>query len=445
MKLGSSFISLGDGTLPASFEGLKSHVDIKWIDFALAQSGVATIRHRKLPAEQVVWLVVGMALYRDRPISEVVKRLNLILPGKNGKRRGITNGAVIEARNKVGSDPVERLFHTTAQQWALESAQRNTWSGLKVLGVDGTMMRVPDTAVNRAEFGLPASSEGHKSAGYPQVRAAGMMVLRSHLLLDFAFTGCDKCESAVAVPLIERMPDRSVVILDRYFVNYLLWHRISTEGEERYWLVRGRRDLNYKVVKKIGRGDCLAELEYPRALRVKHPELGRTFIARVIQYSRKGFRKRILFTSLLDSSLYPACEISGLYHERWELELGYDEIKTEILERMEAIRSEAPERVKQEIWGLVTAYNLVRREMEAAAMELGLPPQRLSFRMSLRLIRDLFMWAAVASPGTLPKMLKDLRIEMKDLILPPRRSMRRYKRHVKIKMSGYARNAEHRP
>ena len=48
----------------------------------------------------------------------------------------------------------------------------------------------------------------------------------------------------------------------------------------------------------------------------------------------------------------------------WEIELGYDEIKTEVLEREEAIRSKSPEAVGQELWGILLAYNLVRLEME---------------------------------------------------------------------------------
>ena len=79
MILESSLAALGDGRLPASFEGLKSQVGLKWVEDALAQTGVARVRRRKLPAEQIVWLVIGMALYRDRPIPEVVQRLNLVL------------------------------------------------------------------------------------------------------------------------------------------------------------------------------------------------------------------------------------------------------------------------------------------------------------------------------------------------------------------------------
>ena len=441
MGLASSLVSLGDGTLPASFEGLKSQVDIEWVASSLAKSGVATVRKRKLPAEQVVWLAVGMALYRDRPISEVVNRLDLVLPDENGQKQGVSNRAIVAARNRVGAEPIENLFRTTAQQWALESAKRHLWQGLMVLGADGTSMRVPDSAENRRTFGLPGSRKN--TAGYPQIRAVGLMVLRSHLLLDFAFAGFKIGEITLATPLIKRTPDYSLTILDRFYHSYLLWHQIRTQGEERHWLVRGRKNLKYRVIERLGRGDELVEIEFPRALRKKHPELPATFLARVVRYRRKGFRARALWTSLLDPEKYPAVEIAELYHERWELEVGYDEIKTEMLERLEAIRSVAPERVRQEVWGLAVAYNLVRQEMEAAALEWGVAPRRISFAGSLRAVRDLFMWAAVASPGSLPKMLKGLRLEMRHFILPPRRSERRYRRHVKIKMTHYPRNYEH--
>jgi len=63
--------------------------------------------------------------------------------------------------------------------------------------------------------------------------------------------------------------------------------------------------------------------------------------------------------------------------------------------------------------------------------------------MSLRLIRDLFYWAAIAGPGALPKRIRKMRLDMRRLILPPRRSDRRYPKHVKIKMSGCKRNHGH--
>lgn len=441
MGLASAFACLDDGRLPDSFEGLKSKLDVEWIRSALATHDAATVRNRKLAAGQVVWLVVGMGLYRDRPIAELVGRLDLVLPDSNGKRQSVSEGAITPARDRVGADPLRELFQTTARHWALASAEQHRWRGLMVLGADGTTLRVADSAENREAFGLPGSSR--RSAGYPQIRAVGLMVLRSHLLLDFAFAGYHVGETTLATPILQNVPSCSLTILDRGFVNYNLLHQIRTGGEERHWMVRSRKNLKWRVIKRLGRGDELVEIEFPPQLRRKHPELPEKFLARAVRYQRKGFRPQILLTSLVDPKTHPAAEIAELYHERWELELGYDEIKTHTLEREEALRSKSPERVAQEVWGLAIAYNLVRHEMEAVAQKLGVAPRRISFRGSLRLIRDLFFWAEVASPGKLPKMIRDMRIEMENLVLPPRRSERRYPRHVKIKMSNYARNDGH--
>src|ERR1039458_1826855 len=119
---------------------------------------------------------------------------------------------------------------------------------------------------------------------------------------------------------------------------------------------------------------------------------------------------------------------------------GAYEIKTEMLEREEPLRSKSPSSVTQELWGIFIAYNLVRLEMERVASELHLPPTRISFVTALTRIVDVWSWMAIASPGTIPKQLLDYRERLKRLILPPRRSNRSYPRAVKIKMSNYPRN-----
>jgi len=441
MGLESSLVSLGDGTLPASFDGLKSQVDIKWIESALATHGVATIRKRKLPAEQVAWLVIGMGLYRDLPIENVVRRLDLVLPGENGEPQKVGKGAICTARARVGADPLRTLFQITAKHWGSKSADHYRWRDLRVLGADGVVLRVPDSPENREEFHLPGSAR--RSAGYPQIRGVGLLDLRSRKLVDFDFADCKTGELTLAGPLLERVPEHSVTVLDRLYIDYHLLHRIAFGGEQRHWLVRARKNLKWKVIRRLGRGDELVEITFSPAVRRAHPELPETFQARVIRYHRKGFRPRVLITSLLDPKQYPATEIADLYCERWELELSYDEIKTHTLEREEAIRSKTPEGVRQEIWGLLIAYNLVRHEMECIALDRGVAPRRISFMHSLRVIRDVFYLAATVSPGSLPKMVKKIRPEVGAIILPERRTHRRYARHVKIKMSGYLRNDGH--
>jgi hypothetical protein len=88
------------------------------------------------------------------------------------------------------------------------------------------------------------------------------------------------------------------------------------------------------------RGDWLVEMEVSREVRRQNSSWPRTFHPRALQYRRSGYAPQTLLTSLLDPERYPADEIRALYHERWELALGYDELKTEMQQREE--REPAP-------------------------------------------------------------------------------------------------------
>ena len=88
---------------PEPFETFRRHIDPVWIEQALAATGTATVRRRRLPVEEVVWVVLGMALFRDRPIEDVVSKLDLALPGGGGT---IARSSVSEARARLGSEPI---------------------------------------------------------------------------------------------------------------------------------------------------------------------------------------------------------------------------------------------------------------------------------------------------------------------------------------------------
>ena len=174
--------------------------------------------------------------------------------------------------------------------------------------------------------------------------------------------------------------------------------------------------------------------------RLREPDLPKTWIVRAIVYRRRGFKPQTLLTSLLDAEKYPAKELAALYHERWEIELGYDEVKTEMLERREHIRGKKPEGVGQEPWGLALAYNLIRLEMLRIAREARVAPNRISFVAAHRLICDEWWWSCgTQTPGAIPGHLRRLREDIQRFVLPPRRSERWYPRAVKIKMSNYDR------
>lgn len=419
----------GDGD---RLEGLKRHIDPLWIEEALAWSGVVTLRKRRLPAEQVLWLVIGMGLMRDAPIERVVDKLELALPDR--KRTLIAKSAISQARQRLGDDPLAYLFTVSAAEWSGRSADSHRWRGLALYGLDGTTMRVADSPENRAAFGGHRNGAGRGESGYPLVRAVAMMALRSHVLSAFRFADYATGETTLARGIWNEVPENSLVIVDRNFLVKRDLIHLETSGN-RHWLSRSKVNTKWAIQEKLGKDDYLVEWD------VQETGLPTTWTLRAIHYKKKGFPRSTILTSLLDPEKYPAEELVELYHERWETEVAYDEVKTHLLNRQESIRSKTPEGVRQELWGIALAYNLVRLEMERAAAEAGVPPTRISFVASLALIRDEFLWLGSprVTPGAIPASLQRLRTHLKRLVLPPRRPERAYPRAVKVKMSSYPR------
>jgi hypothetical protein len=182
---------------------------------------------------------------------------------------------------------------------------------------------------------------------------------------------------------------------------------LARDGQNRHWLIRAKKNNRWKLIRELGRYDALVEFQVSSAARSKDPTLPKTWQVRAIQYQRKGYQPQILLTSLLDVEAYPTEEIVRLDHERWEIELGYDEIKTEMLTNVD--------------------------------------PMRISFVTSLRYIRDEWFWlCGTRSPGAIPKHLRAMREDIKRFILPLRRQDRVYPRAVKIKMSNCPLNRRRR-
>ena len=160
-------------------------------------------------------------------------------------------------------------------------------------------------------------------------------------------------------------------------------------------------------------------------------------IARAIRYQVPGHDPQFLLTSLLNPKTHPAAELIGLYHERWDLEIGFAEVKTTTLEQRPALRSKLPTTTLQEVWGILLAYNLIRLEMAALAEEADVMPNRISYIAALHLIRDEWLWSALTSPGALPARVRDLRASLSHYILRPRRPERVYPRAVKNRTKPY--------
>ncbi|SQI41026.1 Insertion element 4 transposase N-terminal [Leminorella richardii] len=410
---------------------LGDFLDPELISRCLAESGSVTLRKRRLPLEMMVWCIVGMALERKEPLHQIVNRLDIMLPGN---RPFVAPSAVIQARQRLGSEAVRRVFTQTAQLWHGATTHPH-WCGLTLLALDGVVWRTQDTPENDIAF--PRQTFAGQPGMYPQVKMVCQMELTSHLLTAAAFGTMKESENVLAEQLIEQTGDNTLTLLDKGYYSLGLLNAWNQAGEHRHWMIPLRKGAQYEEVRKLGKGDHLVRLKTSPQARKKWPELGEEMTARLLTFTRKG-KTCYLLTSMTDAMRFPGGEMADLYSHRWEIELGYREIKQTMQLSRLTLRSKKPELVEQELWGVLLAYNLVRYQMIKMAGSLkGYWPNQLSFSESCGMVMRMLMTLQGASPGRIPELMRDLE-SMGQLVRLPVRRERAFPRVVKERPKKYS-------
>ncbi|PMG77487.1 transposase [Vibrio breoganii] len=411
--------------------GLSDLLSPELIAQCLEDTGITTIRRRRLPMEMMVWSVVGMSLYRHLSMEKVVSKLDILLPGK---RPFVAPSAVIQARQRLGSDVMKSVFTQTQKLWN-DKTPHPDWHGLTLHAVDGVVWRPPDTKENDEQFSRTRNQKCQSE--YPQVRMVCHMELTSHLVSGAAFDSTSVSEVDLTTKLIEDSPNNSLTIFDRGFYALGLLHRWQTTGTERHWLIPMRKGTQYTTLRKLGRGQELVELKLSPQAKKKWDDAPETLQARLITKTIKGKEVRLL-TSMTDSMRYPGKDIAELYSHRWEIELGYREMKQYMLQNNLTLRSKKPELITQELWGMLLAYNLLRFLMCQMAYDQNkVMPYQIGFKQaSLFLVGQLQLLPAVA-PGRIPEVMNYILDMAESFTLPARRD-RSYPRAVKRRPSRYA-------
>ncbi|WP_343684475.1 IS4 family transposase [Asticcacaulis sp.] len=396
---------------------LSRSVDVGWISQALAATGKASVRRRKLPAEQVVWLVIALALYRHQSIADVAAHLSLALPDEVNP--DIARSALTQARQRLGQAPLAQLFAICAACWDERHQNGRAWRGLTRYAVDGSTLRTSDSEENRAHFGAQSNTSG-VVASYPQLRLLTLTALATHLVRDAVFGAYDTNEMLYAKSLVGQVPDHSLTVFDKGFFSASLLLRLQTQGTQRHWLIPAKANCVWERLDQTP-GDYRVRRKVSPQARQAEPGLPASWEARAIETTTRHGKKRILLTSLMDTKAYPAKDIVHQYEERWRIETSYRELKQELLGSELTLRSGTPETVCQEVWGALLAYNLVRLEMAEIAVEAEVPPTQLSFTATLHYLRQEWGWMAIEAPGKIPAHLVRLRNRRGDLLLSTKR------------------------
>jgi hypothetical protein len=352
----------------------------------LAQTGRTSQRERELPAHLVVYYVIAMALFMNASCREV---LRCLLEGVHwlsdgaGALRIATKSGISQARSRLGSQAMERLYEEAVKPIAGARTRGAWFKGRRLVSLDGSTFDVADDPALEAAFGRPGNSHGESA--FPQVRMVGLVESGAHVLFAAKIAGCDVGELTLARQVIPALGARMLCLADRNFLSFDLWEQARRTGADLLWRAKQGRDLPED--ERLADGSYLSRI-YPGDKRKRRSDGIRV---RVIDYRLYGVADAEpmyrLVTSILDPAEASATELAALYHERWEIETVLGELKTHLRGSKIVLRSKTPDLVRQEIYGLLLAHFAIRGLMHEAALKADEDPDRLSFIHAVRVVR----------------------------------------------------------
>lgn len=388
---------------------------------------------RRLPRWFMVWFVIALGLFGRDSYRQIFRWLHRfrpkIIPGRS---------TLCEARKSLGIAPLRRLASDVIQLQGQPEMPHAFYGGMRLMAVDGFVLDVADSAENGRVFGRPGS--GRSPGAFPQVRVLSLCEAGTHVLWRSLLKPCLCGEVPMARPLLRFLEENMLLLWDRGFLSYDLVQEVRQQGA--HLLARVKKNLIFRPIRRLSDGSYLAKL-YPSP---RHRERDREgILVRIIEYTfedpgRSGSgEKHRLLTTLLSAARHPAKRLIVVYHERWEEEITFDELKTHQRERP-VLRSETPAGVIQEIYGLLLGHFVIRKLICEAAVAGGCSPRELSFVNTLKILRCRLPEVPRTVTG-LQAWYQALIAEVSEERLEPRRN-RINPRVIKRKMSNWAKKRE---
>ncbi|MBQ1101309.1 IS4 family transposase, partial [Streptomyces sp. b94] len=406
---------------PGHLGELTQLVPFEMVDEALSATRAVQSRLRDLPSRVVIYLVLAACLFPEVGYPGVWRKLTGPLVGL--PLATPTASALAQARRRVGSKPLRWLFDLLRGPAATPHGPQTHWRGLLVVALDGTTMTVPDTPAVLTGFTKQAGNHG--GTGYPQIRLLALVACGTRTLIDAVFGPTTPGETTYAPRLLPSLRPGMILLADRNFAAQKLIAGIAATASE--VLVRLKNGRRMPVLARYRDGSYLSTLG-PVRVRVVDCEI--TITTTTAKHT--GLYR--LATTLLDHHRHPADGLPTLYHQRWETETTYLELKSTILGGR-VLRARTPEGVTQETYALLVIYQLLRTTMaDATSTRPGTNPNRASFSIAWQTARDQVILAA----GVIADTVIDLAGTISRHVLaslPPTRRLRVSPRIVKRAIS----------
>jgi hypothetical protein len=357
------------------------------IHAVLAATGKESLRQRDLPAHVVVYYVIALALFMQSSYREVLRCLLegiqwLMEPSAEIDVAG--NSGISQARTRLGWEPLRQLHDEVVRPVAVAATKGAWYREWRLVSIDGSTLDVADEKGNNEAFGRPGANRG--TSAYPQIRFVSLVENGTHVLFGSRMADYATSEIALAKTVLPSLSKGMLCLADRGFFGFGMWTQAAATGADLLWRVR--KNILLPCEKRLPDGSYLSRI-YPSQQDQRGGRNGT--VVRVIEYRLEGVEGAEplyrLATTIAGHERAPAAELAALYHERWEIESAFDELKTHLRGAQIVLRSKTPDLVRQEFYGLLMAHFAIRGLMHEAALRADEDPDRLSFLHTVRVVR----------------------------------------------------------
>lgn len=407
---------------PGHLGELTAIVPFELVDAVLGETVRVVGRVRVLPLRVGVYFLLAMGLFPEVGYVGVWGKLTRQVPAV-----AVSAKALRDLRRRVPVAAVKALFEVLAGPVGQPRTPGVCWRGLRTVSFDGcSSIQAPDSARNRAWLGAMGN------AGYPHLMLMSLVETGTRAVLGAVFGSMAQGEVTYARQLVHLLGPGMLVLWDRGFdANTFLGEVLGTKA---HFLGRVKSNRRLPVI------TALADGSYLTRIGDHHLRVIEAMVAVTCADGTRYTSSYRLISSLLDPRAYPAEAIVQLYHERWEHESAYYALRHTLGQRR-ILRSQDPVGLHQEMWALLTLYQILRTAMvEAVESRPGTDPDRACFTTALQTARDQVITATNIIPEN-PCTPGDIASAVLTSLLPPRRP-RVSVRKVKSPLRRYASRRE---
>lgn len=411
-------------------------------------------RERKLNHLIMVYLLIAWTILPTQALKRVWSQLSSALrwlSQEAGWHPLPTASALCYRRRTLGVEPLRLLMRLACQPLGEASTPGAFCFGRRLIAIDSKLFDVCDTPENDWTFrGRTADDQPRTHSPFPQVRLLSALEIGSHAHVGAVLAPGYRSEMALVPQLLSFLPANSLVLQDSGFRGAWWIQRLQQAGHDSItrlqaddYACQGDRLFDGSYLVQIQRSQDLP-LPQPLTLRIIEYRLDERIAEPLAQLqrsrARSGTRQTTtadqvyrLATTLLDPVAAPAKEVAACYHERWELELVYDEVQEHQVSSP-VLLSKTAMGVLQEAWALLLGHYALRAwMMRSAQQQPELDVDRLSFTQAVCVVGTALTLSTPlqGSPKEQwqPRVLQDLR--QSDSLLPPKRRLRSYPRVIK--------------